>query len=216
MDRSFSMERIRVDATNPDTVLMARAAAVIRSGGVVAIPTDTLYGLAADPFDPKAVDRVFAAKGRAEGQAVALVAADADQVVARLGALTPMARRLADHFWPGPLTILIAASDALAPAVSAGTGRVGVRVPDHHVARALCRLVSSPLVATSANRSGEPPSHDPDEVAAALGESIDLLVDSGPTPGGPPSTVVDASARAPRLIREGAIAWERIEQCLHE
>src|SRR6185436_4416723 len=210
------MERIRVDPRNPDPSVMIRAVEVIRSGGVVAIPTDTLYGLAADPFNPKAVDRVFAAKGRAELQAVALVAADAAQILARLGPLTPMARRLADRFWPGPLTILMAAPEALASGVSAGTGMVGVRVPDHHVTRELCRLASSPLVATSANKSGKPPSNDPEEVAAALGESIDLLVDSGATRGGAPSTIVDANGASLRLIREGAISLERIEQCLHE
>lgn len=195
---------------------MIHAIEVIRSGGLVAIPTDTLYGLAADPFNPKAVDRVFAAKGRVDAQAVALVASDAAQVLARLGPLTPMARRLADHFWPGPLTILMIASNVLAPRVSAGTGLVGVRVPDHRVTRELCRLASLPLVATSANLSGEPPSHDPDDVAAAFGDSIDVLVDSGPTPGGPPSTIVDATGASPRLIRAGAISLERIEQCLHD
>jgi len=195
---------------------MIHAVEVIRSGGLVAIPTDTMYGLAADPFNAKAVDRVFAVKARAEAQAVALVASDAAQVLARLGPLTPMARRLADHFWPGPLTILMLASAALAPGVSAGTGLVGVRVPDHRVTRDLCRLASLPLVATSANISGKPPSYDPDDVAAAFGDSIDVLVDSGPTPGGPPSTIVDATGASPRLIRAGAIPLERIEQCLHE
>jgi L-threonylcarbamoyladenylate synthase len=210
------MERIRIDAMHPDIALLARAAAVIHSGGVVAIPTDTLYGLAADPFNAKAIDRVFAVKGRVEGHAVALVAADADQIVERLGALTPMALKLATHFWPGPLTILMTAPETLPPSVSAGTGKVGVRVPGHHVARELCRLTLSPLVATSANRSGQRPSSNPDDVAAALGDSIDLLVDSGPTPGGAPSTIVDASGAAPRVIRQGAVAWERIERCLHE
>lgn len=210
------MERIRVDAVTPDTALLARAVAVIQSGGVVAIPTDTLYGLAADPFNPKAVDRVFEAKGRAQGQAVALVASDIAQVLARLGPLTPMARRLADRFWPGPLTIVMTAPPDLATGVSAEKGTVGVRVPDHRVTRELCRLASSPLVATSANKSGEPPPHDPDRVADALGDAIDILVDSGPTRGGAPSTIVDATGSTPRLIREGAISMERIEACLHE
>jgi len=210
------MERIRVDADNPDMALLARAVEVIRAGGLVAIPTDTLYGLAADPFNPRAVDRVFAAKGRAEGQAVALVASDISQILARLGPLTPMAGRLADRFWPGPLTIVMTAPDGLAAGISAGTGTVGVRVPDHRVARELCRLASLPLVATSANKSGEPPSHDPDRVAAALGDAIDLLVDSGLTRGGAPSTIVDATRPAPRFIREGAIPMERIEACLQE
>jgi L-threonylcarbamoyladenylate synthase len=210
------MDRIRVDSASPDPALMARAAAVIHAGGLVAIPTDTLYGLAADPFNRAAIDRVFMVKGRSDGQALALVAADLAQVLARLGEMSPVSRKIAARFWPGPLTILMTAPDALAPRVAGGTGMVGVRVPDHRVAQELCRLTRSPLVATSANRSGRPPSRDADEVAAAFGDSIDLIVDSGPTPGGAPSTVVDVNGAAPRLIREGAISWERIEQCLHE
>ena len=180
----------------------------------MAFPTDTLYGLAADPFDPAAVSRVFDAKGRPSERAMPLVAADAAQVVSQIGPLTASARKLADRFWPGPLTILLKAPRGLAAGVTSGTDRVGVRVPAHAVARGLCRTCASALVATSANPSGQAATSDPEEVAASLGSAIDMLLDGGRTPGGLPSTVVDATGAEPRLVRTGAVRWEDIQTCL--
>lgn len=194
---------------------LGRAAASIRAGGVVAIPTDTLYGLAADPFNADAVGRVFAIKGRTAEWALPLVAADAAQIAAHLGALPPLALPLAARFWPGPLTLLVLASDRLAPEVTGGTGRVGVRVPAHLVARRLCEACERPLTATSANLSGQPAADDPDEVARSLGRGSDImLLDAGKTPGGPPSTIVDVTMAEPRLVRAGAISWEAVLACL--
>jgi L-threonylcarbamoyladenylate synthase len=192
---------------------VAEAAQAIRAGQVVALATDTLYGLAANPFDTSAVAAIFAIKGRPDDRALPLIAADRAQAIASLGSLGPMGERLADRFWPGPLTLLIAAPSTLAAAVSAGTGRVGVRVPALTVARALCAACAMPLTATSANRSGSPPSHDPDVIAQALPQ-LPLLLDSGPSPGGPPSTIVDVTGEAPTLVRTGAIPWEEILACL--
>ncbi len=206
------MIRVPVDPAAPDAAV-ARAAEAIAAGGVVAIPTDTLYGLAADPFDARAVGHLLAAKRRPDGQAIALIASDEAQVIARLGPLSPLARRLAARFWPGPLTLLVAVPEGLAAAISAGTGRVGVRVPDHRVARALCARCGRPLTATSANRSGEAATADPDAAARAVDEGVDLLLDAGPTPGGPPSTIVDVTADPPRLVRAGAISWDEIQAC---
>ena len=189
------------------------AARVIRAGGVVAIPTDTLYGLAADPFNPDAVQRIFTIKGRLADRAVPLVAADVDQIVTHLGSLSSVGSCLASRFWPGPLTLVIAAPETLATSVSGGRGRVGVRVPAHDVTRRLCRACGRPLTATSANRSGEAAPANPDEVARVLGEKIDLLLDAGPTPGGPPSTIVDVGGKEPRLLRAGAIAWDEVRAC---
>ena len=193
---------------------IAAAATAIRSGLVVAIPTDTLYGLAADPFHEVAVARVFEAKGRSPERAVPLIAADAEQVVASLGALSTVARRLADTFWPGPLTLLVKAPDALADIVTGGTGRVGVRVPAHATARALCRACATPLTATSANITDRPATNDPDEVARTLASRIELLVDDGKTPGGAPSTIVDVTADMPSLVRPGAVEWDRVLACV--
>jgi L-threonylcarbamoyladenylate synthase len=190
------------------------AARIIRAGGIVAVPTDTLYGLAADPFSEAAIARVFAVKGRTAERALPLIAADADQVQSSLGALPPLARALAHAFWPGPLTLLIEAPATLAADVSGGTGRVGVRVPAHAVARAVCRACASLLTATSANISGEPAVDDPREVERTLGARIDLLIDAGKTNGGPPSTIVDVTGSTPRLVRAGAVAWNEVLTCL--
>jgi len=209
------MLRWRIDALSPAADAVEQIARLIRRGGVVAIPTDTLYGLAADPGNASAIDRLFAIKGRQAGQALPLVAADRDQVVAYVGALGPLADRLAARFWPGPLTLVVAAPPQLAPGVSGGTATVGIRVPAHAATRALCAACAHPLTATSANRSGEPATALPDIVAASLGDRLDGLVDAGSTAGGAPSTLVDTTGTQPRLIRAGAIPWEDIEQCLH-
>ena len=190
------------------------AARIIRAGGIVAVPTDTLYGLAVDPFSDAAVARVFAVKGRAAERGLPLIAADADQITSTLGALPPIARALADVFWPGPLTLLLDAPATLAAEVSGGTGRVGVRVPAHDVARAICRACASVVTATSANVSGEPAVNDPDEVERTLGPRIDALIDAGQTHGGPPSTIVDVTGSTPRLVRLGAVAWTEVLACL--
>jgi L-threonylcarbamoyladenylate synthase len=159
---------------------------------------------------------VFEIKGRASNQALPLVAADAAQVARSLGPFTPAVERLVQRFWPGPLTILFRAPASLAGGVSAATGRVGVRVPAHEVARALCRAAGGLLIATSANRSGEPATSDPSVVASTLGDAIDALVDSGPTAGGAPSTIVDATGSELRLVRAGATPWEAVRACVEE
>jgi len=203
-----------VRRTRDDAEGIASAAEAIRSGLIVAIPTDTLYGLAADPFRRDAIARLFEVKGRPSDRAVPLIAADVEQVVTKLGALSPVARRLADDFWPGPLTLLVSAPDTLAPEVTAGTGRIGVRVPAHATARALCRACATPLTATSANLSDRQPTSDADEVARTLGPRIDLLLDGGKTAGGPPSTIVDTTGDTVRLVRPGAVDWELVLTCV--
>lgn len=190
----------------------------IRQGGVIAVPTDTLYGLAADPFNAAAVARVFAIKGRSAGRALPLIAADTVQITAHIGPLTPMAQRLAARFWPGPLTLLVPAPAALVAEVAGGTGRVGVRVPGDAIARAICASADRPVTATSANMSGQPATADPDEVERTLGDTVDLLLDTGRTPGGEPSTILDVTNLtdgAPRVIRAGAVSWDEIQRCLH-
>lgn len=208
------MIRIAVDPAWPDAAQIERAAAAIRGGQLAAIPTDTLYGLAVDPANGAAVARLFEVKGRLGENALPLVAADPEQVERHFGRLPAMAVRLAGRFWPGPLTLLLNAPSNLAPQVSGGTSKIGVRVPAHPVAVALCRACGGPLTATSANISGRPPTDDPEAVMQALGDLIDLLVDSGRTPGGAPSTVVDVTGPEPWLIRAGAISWDEVRACL--
>jgi L-threonylcarbamoyladenylate synthase len=208
------MLRLPVGSDPLDQGPLDRAADIIRRGGVVAIPTDTLYGLAVDPFDAAAVRRLYAIKGREAERAIPLVAADVAQAVGQLGQLPALVTRLAERFWPGPLTLLVRAPARLAPEVTGGTGRVGVRVPAHDVARGLCRTFGGLLSATSANFTGFPPSNDPEAVASALAHVVDLMLDAGRTPGGPPSTILDASGSTPLLVRAGAISWEEIQSWL--
>ena len=205
------MRRVR----SGDVESLQAAAAVIRGGGVVAIPTDTLYGLAADPFSAAAIARLFEVKGRSAGRAIALIAADVDQVIAQVGPLPATARRLATAYWPGPLTMLLARPASIPAELVGGSDRVGVRVPDHDIARDLCRACGRVLTATSANISGEPASNDPDHIARVFAESgVDLLLDAGKSPGGAPSTIVDVlDDGVLHLIRPGAIEWEEIEAC---
>ena len=210
------MIHLRVDPSDPDPALIARAAAVIKAGGLVAMPTDTLYGLAANPFDEAAVRRVFVVKGRPEDNPLLLVAADLDQIRASLGPMPAMALALAERFWPGPLTLLVPATPVLPPDLTSGTDVVGVRVPAHAVPRRLCRASGSPLTATSANVTGQPATADPEMVAETLGPHIDVLLDAGKTLGGPASTVIDTTDERPRLVRAGAVPWEQVLACLNE
>ena len=209
------MRRVFVDREAPQHDAIDEAAKWIRLGYVVAIPTDTLYGLAADPFSEAAVARVFDVKDRGADRALPLIAADVAQIVAHLGRLSETAVRLADHFWPGPLTLLMPAARQLARDVSGGTGQVGVRVPADPIARAVCVACGHPVTATSANISGNAAPATPDEVERTLGDRLEFLLDAGPTPGGAPSTIVDATGGEARLIRAGAISWDEIQAWLH-
>ncbi|HEY2774608.1 MAG TPA: L-threonylcarbamoyladenylate synthase [Candidatus Binatia bacterium] len=202
-----------VDPVRPDPTAIAHAAATLRKGGVVAIPTDTLYGLAVDPWNPAAVARIFTLKGRDTDRALPLIAADIRQVRQWIGEMDATATRLAERFWPGPLTLVMHAPRALAPEVTAGGSTIGIRVPSHAVARALSATFDRPITATSANLSGQPATDDPDDVADRLSNGVDVLLDSGTTPGGPASTIVDVTHVDVRLIRAGAVAWEDVRAC---
>lgn len=208
------MQRLRVDPVSPDLIALQEAVRLLKSGAVIAFPTDTLYGLGADANNPEAVEAVFAVKGRAPESALPLIAGDRSQVEAQVGSLSPRARRLADAFWPGPLTLIVRAWPTIASAVHGGRGRVAVRVPNHPVACALARLAAVPLTATSANLSGQPAPVTADEVVSSFADLLPLVVDAGPTPGGAPSTILDLVDDHVRLVRAGAVPWERVLEFL--
>jgi len=191
---------------------LPQAVAVLQGGGLVAFPTDTVYGVGALAFEAAAVQRLYEVKGRSAEKAIAvLVAREADLAqVAR--ALTPSARTLALRFWPGPLTLVVPKHPALPEAVSA-LPTVGVRQPDHAVAQALLAL-TGPLAVTSANLSGQPPATTAEAVLAQLAGRIDLLLDGGSTSGGVASTVIDCTAEPPVILRPGPISVAEIETAL--
>jgi L-threonylcarbamoyladenylate synthase len=213
-DRVNGVERVRVSPADPEPGALERAARILSRGGLVVFPTDTLYGLAADPRHAGGVARVYHVKGSFAGQALPLIAGDLAQVEALATALPAATRRLAGRFWPGPLSLVVNAPPTIVPAVHGGTGSVAVRVPDQAVARALALQLGFPVVATSANRSGAPASRLADVAASALEGDVDLVLDGGPTPGGEPSTIVDARGETPTLIRAGAIPFALVLEAL--
>ena len=172
-------------------------------------PTDTIYGLAADPRRPDAVERLYEAKGRPAHLAIPLIAASLEQVE-RVGRLPELGRRLAEAFWPGPLTLVVSARPSVSARVRGGRATVAVRVPDHAVARALAGALGGSVTATSANRSGEPGARSAGAVVAALGPAVQLVLDGGAAAAETPSTIVDVSQETPTLIREGAVPWDRV------
>jgi L-threonylcarbamoyladenylate synthase len=200
-----------------DAELLARvraAAEALRRGGLVAYPTETFYALGALAADAAAVARLARAKGRPDGKPLPLLAADRAGVEGVAVLDGPLAR-LADAFWPGPLTLVLPARAGLAPEVTAGTGTVGIRVPSAEVARALAREAGGALVSTSANLAGEPPPVSADALAPALRARLDAVLDGGATPGGLPSTVAALEGGALRVVRAGAIAPQALERALH-
>lgn len=189
------------------------AAAALRRGGIVAYPTETFYGLGALARDARAVDRLARAKGRPDGKPLPLVAPDL-AAVEEVAVLGPAARRLAQRFWPGPLTLVLPARPGLAPAVTAGTRTAGIRVPASEVARALARAAGGALVSTSANPAGLPPPARAEDLDPGLRERLDAVLDAGPAPGGLPSTVVAIDGERVRLVRAGAVPFEQVERAL--
>ncbi len=203
-----------VDPIGPQARQLMEAARVLGAGGVVAYPTDTLYGLAVDPRSADAVEKLYRIKGRPVDRAVPLIAADGGQLDACGVTLRPLAAALAEAFWPGPLTLVLPAWPGLAVGVHGGLGTVAVRVPAHAIARGLAAALGYPITSTSANPSGAEPPASAEAVVAGLGSAIDLLIDGGATVGGPPSTIVDMTTDRPRLLRAGAIAWDRVLEFL--
>jgi L-threonylcarbamoyladenylate synthase len=190
------------------------AIAELTAGGLVAMPTDTVYGVGVALYAHDGLTRLFAAKDRPLDKAIVLLVADIDQA-ASVGVLSTAARILAERFWPGGLTLVLPQRpDAGLPAaLTGGAATIGVRIPDHDCPRALASVLG-PLPVTSANLSGQPDTRDAAAVMAQLGARIDLVLDGGATRGGTPSTVVDCSGDIPRILRAGAVSAQDIEAAL--
>jgi len=186
------------DPARPDASVIAEAVAVLRDGGLIVLPTDTVYGLAALP---EHVERLYVAKKRPPEKQIAWLVAEIQHVPV---ILSPLAKRLAKAFWPGPLTLVI----------PHGNGSIGLRVPDHPVALALLCAIGGPIAVTSANVSGESPAHSATNAGRAVGSHADLILDAGPTPGGTASTVVRLQDDRIELLRKGTIHMAKIRDIL--
>jgi L-threonylcarbamoyladenylate synthase len=193
---------------------ITKAVAILKNGGVVAYPTDTVYGLGACMTDIKAVDRIFQVKGRPKGMALPVLLAEKKQITEIVTEVSPAARRLADEFFPGALTIILPKS-ALVPDIITGGGKtVAFRIPNHPVPLALVKGLGKPIVGTSANLSGQPSALTAPEVHAQIGNAVDMVIDGGRCPGGIESTVIDLSGEKPVIRRLGAISIEKLRKIL--
>lgn len=190
------------------------AARVLAAGGLVVFPTDTVYGIGAAVDQPEAVARLYVAKGRPLDRPIPVLIADLGQLERLASVVTESVRRLAERFWPGALTIVMPAQPWLPPEIVRDTGAVGLRMPDHPVALAVLRAAGGAVATTSANRSGEREACTVEEAIAALGETVDLYLDGGRTPGGIPSTVVEVRDGEIRVLRRGALDPAEIERLL--
>lgn len=195
-----------------DPAAIAAAAAALRAGGLVAFPTETVYGLGANARDPAAVARIFAAKGRPATNPLIVHVADAAAARELVSVWSPVAEALAARFWPGPLTLVLPKGPSLPDLVTAGGPTVGIRIPAHPAARALLRAAGVPVAAPSANRSTEVSPTTAAHVAASLGEAVDLILDGGPTTVGLESTVLDVSVSPPQILRPGMVTRAMLEE----
>ena len=195
---------------------IAAAVDTLKRGGVVGIPTDTLYGLAACVFDLDAVQRVFELKGRPANMPIPVLLADTSDLESCVKETPDAAFDLADRFWPGALTLVLKKSAAIPDIISAGGDTVAVRVPNHPVPRQLVKGLGAPVTGTSANRSGQSGLTGATAVREIFGEELELVIDAGEITGGVASTVLDLSGGVPVLLRQGAVSSEEIEATLGE
>ncbi|RUM89775.1 MAG: threonylcarbamoyl-AMP synthase [Thermodesulfatator sp.] len=193
---------------------LSEALRILSEGGVLGFPTETFYGLAVDPFNPRAIERLYQMKRRLREKPVLLLIGDPEEVKLLAEEIPPVAEALMERFWPGPLTLVFRARAEVPSWLTAETGTVALRVSSHPLARELPRLFRGPITGTSANLSEEPPARTAEEVAHYFPE-IDLVLDGGPCPGERPSTLVSVVSEKVELLRPGAVPWEKIEEVLN-
>jgi L-threonylcarbamoyladenylate synthase len=191
-------------ADEPETIRRARR--LLRSGEVVAFPTDTVYGVGAHAFQPEAVAALYGVKNRPTSKAIPILVAQIEDMTRVARQVPAVAWELAERFWPGGLTLVLPRAEKVSPIVTAGGDTVAIRCPDHPIPLALMNSVGAPLAATSANLSGQPSPTTARQVVEQLAGRVPLIIDGGECPGGVPSAVVDLSASPPRLLRAGAIS----------
>ena len=205
---------VPVTPNAPREERLAPAVDLLREGGIVAIPTETFYGMAADATNVEALVRVNALKGKAADSPVLLLAADIPQVRAFCSDLPDEFETLAATFWPGPLTLVVPASPRLPAEVTGGRGTIAIRVPGLALPRRLAGMLGRPITGVSANRTGKPPCRYAADVLVTFGEGLALILDGGPTSGGAPSTVVDLASDRPRILRLGTVPVQALEPFL--
>jgi L-threonylcarbamoyladenylate synthase len=195
----------KIDHAHPQDEIIGKAVKILRDGGVIAYPTETFYGLAADAENEQAIKKIFHVKGREFRNPIALIIGDEKPLDGLVNGIPPVGRLLADTFWPGPLTLVMQAKAAVSPRLTAGSGKVGIWISSHPLAKALAIAFGGAITATSANLSGASECRTAQEVLDQLKDSVDAVLDGGITPGGAGSTFVDITTEPVTVLREGAI-----------
>ncbi len=209
------MRILSIDPGRPDKGILSEAADIIRGGGLVAFPTETVYGIGADGTNPAAIRRIYKAKGRHESKPILVLISDRKDLDRLVRCIPGRVNALMDACWPGPLTLVFQASGDV-PRELLGQGKtIGVRHSGASIAGALCRATGRPVTAPSANRSGGAEPLTAEDVAAQIGDRVDLILDGGHSPSDQPSTVVDVSNGTPRLIRAGRTPFDRVTDIWH-
>jgi L-threonylcarbamoyladenylate synthase len=207
---------LQIDFEQPENSYKSieKIQSILNTGEVIAFPTDTFYGLGADPLNPDALAKIFKIKQRPAGKPLLVLIHSLDQLADLSTEVNDNARKLMEQFWPGPLTLLFKATSGLPDVLTAGTGTIGIRQPGHLFTCKLLEALDRPLTAPSANISGASEPLSAQEVKNELGNKLSLIVDGGPTPGGKPSTIIDTTTHPPTLIREGRLSRSDIESIL--
>ncbi|MDY0042177.1 MAG: L-threonylcarbamoyladenylate synthase [Desulforhabdus sp.] len=205
----------KVEAQIPALSNIDEAVSLLLNGGLIVYPTETFYALGGQTTSTTVIKRIYSVKGRDADKPLPLVAASATDVRRAVGSWPEAAEQLAEAFWPGPLTLVLAASPALPSELHLQTGKIAIRISPHPVAVLLAKAAGGLLISTSANISGQSAVDHPDDIEPDLLAQIDGLIYAGKLPGRMPSTIVDVSTTLPRLVRDGSIPWELIERTLH-
>jgi L-threonylcarbamoyladenylate synthase len=200
----------KINPTNPDPDIIQEAADIIRKSGVIAFPTRCLYGLGADAFNPEAVDRLFKIKQRPAEKPILILIDDPKRLERLVTHISDAAKLILEHFWPGRITLVFDASAEVPDYLTAGTGKIGIRLAGHPAAAALARAIQGPITGTSANLSGRPGCHQIEDLHPEITEQLDLILDAGSLKGGRGSTVVDVTGEIPRVLREGVVSRKEI------
>ena len=201
---------LKIDSRKPDEEALAETARILREGGIVAFPTETFYGLGVDARQETAVEKIFRIKGRNVRNPVSVIVDSEQEVLPLVATIPDAARILMQKFWPGPLTLVFSAAPSVSSHLTGGSGKIGIRVSSHAVARLLARRIAGPLTATSANLSGGQECTSAAEVIQLFGDRLDAVIDGGPTPGGKGSTILDTTVHPPLVLRAGAVSLTEI------
>jgi L-threonylcarbamoyladenylate synthase len=205
---------LKIDPNHPEEKIIAETVSILRRGGIIVYPTETFYGLGVDGENEQAIEKIFHVKGRAFRNPIALIIGDETQLNDLITEFPAVGHLLADKLWPGPLTLVMKASAKVSPRLTAGSGKIGIRISSHPLAKTLAMTFSRAITATSANLSGAPECNTVQQVLEQLGDSIDAIIDGGMTPGGEGSTFLDITTEPPTLLRKGVVPESIIRSCM--